>query len=136
MAQWPGGRGPGLCAGAIAQPGIEGNDTGGIREQRVDVELADLRLIGGELAEPDQDLDDRVDIRRWLATVTLQELPYPRARHQPARKQCIQRRQLKGGVTHNLDCRASLAECHQRPEDRIFESPTRSSMAPWRRTIG
>src|ERR1700746_2079041 len=32
-----------------AQASIEGHDTAGIGEKRVDVELANLRLIGGEL---------------------------------------------------------------------------------------
>ena len=44
------------------QPGIEGDDAGGVREQRVDVELTDLGMIGGKLAEANQNLDDSLDV--------------------------------------------------------------------------
>ena len=43
--------------------GIERDDARLVGEQRVDVELADLGVIGGELAKPDQDFDDGVDLR-------------------------------------------------------------------------
>jgi hypothetical protein len=75
-----------------AHPSIEGDDTGGIREQRVDVELSDLGVIGGKLAEADQHVNDSLDVRRWLSAISLQQLPDPGAGHQPARQQPIQRR--------------------------------------------
>src|SRR5271165_5357847 len=46
-----------------AHPGIEDDHTDSIREQWVDVELADLRVIGGKLAEAYQCLHDSLDIR-------------------------------------------------------------------------
>src|SRR6516164_170157 len=106
-----------------AQPGIEGDDTGGIGEQWVDVELANLWVIGGQLAKTDQHFDNCFDIRRWFAAIALQELPNPCARHQPARNQCIQRWQLERRITHDLDRNAALAERDQRPERRIFDEP-------------
>ena len=122
MAQWPGE--PSLDLGRLdAQASIERHDTGRISKERVDVELADLRVIGGELAEADQDFDDSIDIRRWLAAIILQEPPHSGARHQPARKRCVERRQLEGTVTYDLDSRASLAEQDQWTEYRVFNQP-------------
>ena len=118
------------------QPRIEGDDAGGVREQWVDVELADLRVIGGELAEADQHLDDSLDVRRRFAAISLQQLPYPRARHQPARQQRIQRRQFERDVMHDLYRGASLAECHQRPEYRVFDEPDEELHGTGARTIG
>jgi len=57
----------------------------------VDIELTNLGVIGGELTEVDQHLDDRFDIRSWFAAITLQELPNPGAGHQAVYKQCIER---------------------------------------------
>ena len=89
----------------------------------VDIELTNLGVIGGELTEVDQHLDDRFDIRRWFAAITLQELPNPGAGHQPVYKQSIERRQLERGITHDLDCNPSLAERQQRPERGVFDEP-------------
>ena len=55
-----------------AQSGIEGDDAHRVREQRVDVQLSDLRVIGGELAEADQHIDHRLDLRGRLAAISLQ----------------------------------------------------------------
>ena len=52
--------------------GIEGDDAGRVGEQGIDVQLTDLRVIGGELAEADQYFDDSLDIRRWPAAISLQ----------------------------------------------------------------
>src|SRR6516165_4940389 len=106
-----------------AQPGIEGDDAGRVREQGVDVQLTDLLVIGGELAEADQYFDDSLDLRRWLAAISLQQSPNSGACHHSARQQHVERRQLERGVTHDLDRRASLAERHQRAEYRVFDKP-------------
>ena len=43
----------GILGGRDAQPGIERIRAGGVRELWVDVELADLRVIGRELTDAD-----------------------------------------------------------------------------------
>ena len=51
------------------QPGIESAGAIGIYEQRVDFELPDLRVIGGEQAEPDQQFYDGLDVWSPLAAI-------------------------------------------------------------------
>ena len=41
---------------------VEGEHAGLVGEQRIDVELADLRHVGGELRELDEDQRDGVDV--------------------------------------------------------------------------
>jgi hypothetical protein len=122
--------------GRDAQAGIEGDDAMRVGEQRVDVELTDLGAIGGELAKPDQHFDDSLDFRRWLAAVPLQELPHPCARHQPARQQRIERRQLERSIMHDLDGSASLAERHDWAEHRVFCDPGKKLYGPGARDHG
>ncbi len=116
--------------GRDAQPGIKGDHTSRVGEQRVYVELADLGVIGSKLAKPDQDFDDSLDFRRWLAAVPLQELPYPGARHQPARQQRIERRQLERSIMHDLDGSTSLAKRHDRSEHRVSDNPGKKLYGP------
>src|SRR5712691_1229640 len=54
-----------------AQPGIEGDGTRSVREQWIDVDLTDLRVIGGELAEANQHFDDSLDVRSRLSAISL-----------------------------------------------------------------
>ena len=45
-----------------AHSGVDGDHTIAARDDRVQVELADLRNVAGEQAEPDQEIGDRVDV--------------------------------------------------------------------------
>jgi hypothetical protein len=57
-----------------------------------------------------------------ISTSTI-ELPYPRPRHQAARQQDVQRRELERTVTDDLDGGAALTERNKRPEYRIVDKP-------------
>ncbi len=54
-------------AGWEDDPGIEGDDPLWRGEQRVDVDLGDARLLGHELAEPDQQRGEHVEVDRLAA---------------------------------------------------------------------
>src|SRR6516164_736644 len=109
-----------------AQAGIESDDTRRIRKQRVDVELTDLGVIGGELTEPDQYLCDRRDIRRRVAAIALQQLRAIRRRANNA---------FSGGSSSELSWKISTAvppwpNATSGPKTGSSTSPATSSTAP------
>src|SRR6185503_673524 len=99
---------------------IEGHDAGGVGEQRVDVQLTDFCVIGGELADADQHFGDRVDGGGGLAAMGLQQAPDAGPFHLRARQQRVQGRQSDSAVLYYLDRDAALAEDDDRPEDRVL----------------
>ena len=84
-----------LRAAAIRTPGIEREGASCVHDKGVDFELADLRVIGGDLAEADQQLLHRLDVRSMFAAIPLEQFAHRRARYQPARQQRVQRWKLE-----------------------------------------
>src|SRR5208283_803097 len=86
---------------------------------RVDVELADLRVVDGQLGDADQDFTNDVDGRRRPAAIALQEPPHTRARHHRVRQRLIERRQCERRILYLFDRGAAVAEHHHRTEYRV-----------------
>ena len=84
---------PALCAGVTRNRASRA--TTPALSARNDIELTDFWVIASELTKANQHFDERLDVRRRIAAVPLQELPHPGSRHQPAREQCIQRWQFE-----------------------------------------
>ena len=102
--------------------GIDGNDAALIGEHGVEIELAQLRQIGGKLRQLDHEQRDGVDVRGRDVAVSLEHARHPRASDQVARKHEIQRRQRQRLVVDDLDRGAAAAKDHDRAESRIVRN--------------
>ena len=99
--------------------GIDRDHAGLVGEQRIEIELAHLRQVGGELRELDQQQRDRVRVRGRDVAIGLEHARHPRARDQVARERQVERRQRQRLVVDDLDRGAAAAEHDDRAEGRI-----------------
>jgi hypothetical protein len=117
-------------------PRIESAGAIGIYEQRVDFELPDFRVTGGEQAEPDRQFYDGLDV--WS--------PWPRYTRdsRDTRVRAISLRASKefsGGCSSERSCwilteAPPWPNATRAPNTGSSTSPTRSSTAPGLKTIG
>ena len=103
--------------------GIERQHAGFIGQQRVDVELTDLRQVGCELRDLDQRQGDVGLARRRDVAVGLEHPRDAGARDQVAGELHVERRQRQRLVVDDLDRGAAAAEYDDRPEGRIVGDP-------------
>ena len=106
---------------AIAQPDarIQRDHPGGVRQERIDVELDDLAVVQGQLRDRHQQPGDRIEIHREAVAIAAQQAGDAGAPDQPARQFEIQRRQGQGGIGDHLHPDAALAEQHDRAESGV-----------------
>ena len=102
--------------------GIDGNDAALVGKHGVEVELAQLRQVGGKLRELDEEERDGVDVDGRDVAISLQHAGDTRPRDQVARELEIERRQRQGLVVDDLDRGAAAAEHHDRAEGRIVRN--------------
>ena len=102
--------------------GIDGNDAALLGKHGVEVELAQLRQVGGKLRELDEEERDGVDVGGRDVAISLQHAGDTRPRDQVARELEIERRQRQGLVVDDLDRGAAAAEHHDRAEGRIVRN--------------
>ena len=85
-----------------------------MHDQRVDVQLGDFRMVADHVRKPQQDIDDRIDVRWRVAAEAVKHLEgLDRADHAFGRD-LPHRGQAEGDVLEDLDHRAAQAEHHQR----------------------
>ncbi len=84
-------------------PRVERDQLVGTGEQRVDVQLADQRLLDDELAEADEELLQRGEVDRPATAHALECRVDLRALHHPAGERARQRRQREGAVLEDFD---------------------------------
>ena len=88
----------------------------GMNDQRVDVQLGNLRMVADHVRKPQEDVDDRIDVRGRGAAEAVENLEgLDRADHALGRN-LPHGGQAEGDVLEDLDHRAAQAEHHQRSE--------------------
>ena len=113
----------GVRLGRDPHPGIDGDDAVLIGEERVDVELANLRHVGGKLRQLDEHETDRALVGRRHVAVGLEDARHLRSRDQHLGELQIERRQRHRFVVDDLDRGAAASEHHHRAEGRIVGEP-------------
>ena len=104
---------------AIAMRASTAINAVGTREQRVDVQLGNLRQFGHDVRDAQQYLDHRPAIDGRAIAEGRQQLRNPRPVDQPFGQNRCQRRQRDGAVAQDLDHRAAGAKDDGRTEDRV-----------------
>ena len=99
---------------------VECNDALVIREQRIDVDLPDLGMASGKVAQTHERQCDCIEVSGRSISITLQQTPHPRLTHQVARKIEIQRWKGVRGIFHGLDGDAAGPKHQQRPKGRVL----------------
>ncbi len=92
-----------LDGGAVADhPRVEGRDGVGRDQEGIDVELRDLRKIGGQVGQADEGLDELVHGRRGPAAVALQERPHAEPVEHAPGQPLVERGESDGPVPVDL----------------------------------
>ena len=102
-----------------ADAGVDRDHAGGIAEQRVDVDLADLGVVATIRLNCIKHIDDAVDVGGRAVAVTFEQLGDARALDLRARKRGIERRQFERLVADDLDRGAAMAEQDHRTESGV-----------------
>ena len=103
--------------------GIDGDNAALVGQHGIEIELAQLGQIGGQLRQLDQQQRDRAHVGSRDIAVGLEHARHAGARNQPARKPKIERRQRQRLVGDDLDCGPAAAEYDDRTEGRIVRNP-------------
>ena len=90
--------------------GIQRHRALGGGEQRIDLDLLDLRVVRHEMREAHEHLEQRVEVHRGPAAVTAQERPDPQRLQHSAGEALVQGRQAQGPVAQHLGGNASRAD--------------------------
>ena len=80
-----------------AHASVEGNDPSRIGQQRIDIELDDLRYVGNELRRTDQYAANGVQVRRRPLAISGQQPRYPGAEDDLAGQRNVKWRQRTAG---------------------------------------
>ena len=91
-------------------PGIDRDDPLPVRQERIDVELAQLGQVGGELRDLDEDQRHGALVDGGDVAVGLEDARHARPRDQVARELQVERRQGERLVVDDLDGRAAVTE--------------------------
>ena len=100
-------------------PRIDGDDRRLVRQQRIDIELANFRHVGGKLREFDEHEGDGALIRGGHIAIGLEATRDAGPRDQVGGELEIERRQGKRLVVDDLHRRSAAPEQDDRPEGRI-----------------
>ena len=99
--------------------GVEGNHVLGGSEERVDIELDDLRVVGDQVGEAHQDLDQSINVNGRTPAIAAQQWPRPqRLQHAPG-ETLIEWRQRNGAVLEDLGRHTTEASENDGAEHRI-----------------
>ena len=111
--------GAGRRVGAQLDTRVECQRTLVVDDQRVDVELGDLRHIGQQLRYRHQHAVQGVEVHRRCIAPAVQQPGHPSALDQRAGQREVERRQRHRAVGQQFDRRAALAEQDHRPEHPV-----------------
>ena len=98
---------------------VDGDDAGLVGENRIEIDLADFRKIGGKLGQLDQEKFDGAFVGGGHVAIGLENARDPRARDQPTGQREVERRQRQRLVVDHFDGGAALAEHDDGTECRI-----------------
>src|SRR5690606_31487308 len=118
---------------------IERDHAAFVREQWIDVDLANLWVPRNEITEPHQRFCDLIDGGGRPVAIALQQPPDPRPPHEIFGDIHIEWRQGLGRVRDNLDSCAASAEKQDWPERTIDRHPSEQLLGtgaaePWLNT--
>ncbi len=99
---------------------VESDDTRGVREQRIDVDLGDLRQVGGELRQAHEDLRDLRSVDRRHVAIAGHLFGNAGAGDHVPGDPHVERWQSQRPVLDQLHRLAATAEEHDRAEGRII----------------
>ena len=102
---------------------IHGDDPILIGEDRIEIELADLRHVGRELRNLDHEQRHAILVGGRDIAIGLELAGYAGARDECARQVDVERRQGQGLVVDHFYRRSAAAENNDRPERRIVRKP-------------
>src|SRR6185503_5137289 len=97
----------------------DGDDAVGVAQQRVNVDLGDLGVLGDDAAKLHQHIDNAVYVRRRTVAITFEQRGDARALDLGACKSSIERRQLQRFVAQDLDRGTAVAEQDHGTERRV-----------------
>ena len=98
---------------------VERHHAAAVGQQRVDVELHKFRQVGGELANADQDVVQRLHVGGRMVAKPGQQARYPGAADHLGGEHAIERWQADGLVGGDLHRHAALPEQHDRAEHGV-----------------
>ena len=101
--------------------GVDGDGPGPVDEQRVDVDLADLGMIGGHPAQRLQHVDERLAVDRWRPAEGAQKLPGLYLLEQFGGVTVPQGSHREGHVAQGFGVDAAQAEHHHGAEQAIVQ---------------
>ena len=116
-------------------PGVQGDHVLGRDQQRINVHLLDLRIIGDQVGEPHEDFDQPVDVHRGLAAVAVQQRPRLERFEHPAGQGLVQRRQGQRPVLKTSAATPPMPTRITAPKIGSFFMPMISSKALGTATI-
>src|SRR3990172_4631858 len=98
---------------------VYGRYAAGEDDERVDLDLGQVREVRRELRDAEQRLHDHAPVRRWEIAEATEPAAGPRAVHERLGLGAGERREREGDVAECLHLDAPRAEHHKRPEQRI-----------------
>jgi len=82
---------------------IESDHTSIVRQQGIDVDFADIRVLGDQCRQCDERSRNGIHIGRRAIPVTPKQSGDPRTCYDVAREAAVERRQAQGGIGDRLD---------------------------------
>ena len=105
--------------GAHADAAVDRDHALRVAQQRIDVDLGDLGVVGDDLAQLHEHVDDAVDVGRRPIAVALEQGGNAGALDLRARQRRVERRQFERLVADDFDRGAALPEQDHRAEGRV-----------------
>lgn len=111
------------------RPGVQRHAAGGRHPERVDVDLAQLGIVGHQVREAHQHLEQPVEVHGRAPAVPAQERPYSQRLQHASGQPFAQGWQPEGTVAQHLGFHPARADEDHRPEGRVLSGPHQKVVA-------